>query len=275
MRLLVKVGGAQLEQPDARASFAGALARARAAGHELLVVHGGGNQIRALGGRLGLAERYVDGLRVTEGELADVVLMVLAGLVNRTLVHALQRAGVPAVGVCGADGALFGARKLSGKAGENLGFVGELAQARPELAHALLAQGFTPVIATSAPLAAGEAGSDAHFYNVNADLAAGPLAHALAADALLFLTDVPGVLGAQGELLRELDAERCAQLRAADVLRGGMLPKTGAALAAAAASPRSLIKIAPASGADAVLRALEPTVGTRFMHTGATAARRA
>ncbi|TAJ21912.1 MAG: hypothetical protein EPO68_04020, partial [Planctomycetota bacterium] len=107
-RLLVKLGGAQLEEPAARAAVARSLAAARAAGHELVIVHGGGNQIRALTKQLGIADRYHEGLRITDAATADVVLMVLAGLVNKALVADLGAAGVAAVGLCGADGAQIG-----------------------------------------------------------------------------------------------------------------------------------------------------------------------
>jgi acetylglutamate kinase len=136
MRIVVKIGGAQLEEDGARTAFARSLAGARAAGHELFVVHGGGNQIRELSKRMGLAERQVEGLRVTDSETAPVVLMVLAGLVNRRLVASLCSAGVPAVGVCGADGGIFDARKLKA-GGADIGFVGEIRHVRKQLLESL------------------------------------------------------------------------------------------------------------------------------------------
>lgn len=261
-RLLVKLGGAQLEEPAARAIVARSLAAARAAGHELVIVHGGGNQIRALGKQLGLADRYHEGLRITDAATAEVVLMVLAGLVNKALVADLASAGVPSIGLSGADGALFGARKLGGSV--DLGYVGEVDQVDPCAARALLAAGYTPVVATVAPLAHGHAGARDRFYNINADMAVGPLARALDCDAVLFLTDVPGVLDASKQRLANLSAAQCAALKASGVVSGGMIPKVQSALAALAAHPRALVKIAPAAGADAVLAALGDAVGTRF-----------
>lgn len=264
MRILVKVGGAQLEVPAARASLCQAVKRARSAGHEIVLVHGGGNQIRELVGKLGLAERYHEGLRVTDAATADVVLMVLAGLVNKELVHALETVGVRACGLSGADGSTFHARKNKDHA-VDLGYVGVIARSDTRLVELLIDEGILPVIATAAPLAKGEEDARDHFYNINADLAAGPLARALDVDALVFLTDVPGVLDADRALIASLDATECARLRASGVVHGGMIPKVEAALAASKANPEALVKIAPAAGEDAVLRALAAEVGTRFV----------
>jgi hypothetical protein len=156
VRILAKIGGAQLEVPERRAQMALAVRRAIDAGHEVVVVHGGGNQIRELGKRLGIPERQHQGLRVTDAETADVVLMVLAGLVNKVLVHDLCAAGVRAVGYAGADAQSFHVAKHE-PAGTDIGYVGTIAKVDPALTFALLEQGFTPTIATSAPLAAGAA----------------------------------------------------------------------------------------------------------------------
>ncbi len=128
----------------------------------------------------------------------------------------------------------------------------------PRLTDSLLSEDYLPLIATVAP------GPDGAFYNVNADMAAGPLARALAAQALLFLTDVSGVLDAQGRLIPVLTPEHCAELRKSGVIRDGMIPKVEAALAAVAENPDAVVKIAPATGENAVLSALDPGVGTRF-----------
>ncbi len=263
-RILVKVGGAQLEQPGPRADLCRSVALAREAGLELVLVHGGGNQIRDLVRKLGLPESYHNGLRVTDAATADVVLMVLAGLVNKELVHALETSGVRACGLSGADGATFLATKRRDPA-LDLGYVGEVGRTDVRLVELLLHEGFLPVIATAAPLQAGEDAPRDRFYNVNADLAAGPLSRALRADALLFLTDVPAVLDADKQRIAELTPAACAALRDAGVIHGGMIPKVDAALAALATNPGSIVKIAPAVGVDAVRRALSPEVGTRFV----------
>lgn len=261
MRLLVKVGGAQLEQPGPRQEFCRAVAAARGDGHEVLVVHGGGNQIRDLTRALGLVDRYHDGLRVTDAATAAAVLMVLGGSVNRTLVASLARAGVPAVGLGGADGGTFTARPLQ-RPGVELGYVGEIDTVDARLGEQLVRQGYVPVLATVAPRAA--AAPDEPFYNLNADHAAGPLCRAFACEALLFLTDTQGVLDADGQRLAALSPDDCGRLVRDGIARGGMLPKLEAALLALRENPRALVKIAPAAGADAVRAALADAVGTRF-----------
>ena len=264
MRILVKIGGAQLEEAGPRAALCTALATAKAEGHELVVVHGGGNQIRQLTRALQLPESYHDGLRITDARTAEVVLMVLGGLVNRTLVHSLQQASVPAVGLCGADGGTFTAKKLE-HAHVDLGFVGAVDHVRPQLVHTLLASGHVPVIATTAPGTHTRDGEP--FFNLNADHAAGPLCRAFGCDTLLFLTDVPAVLDAQKQRLATLTPADCERLRATGVATGGMLPKLDAALMALRDNPRALIKIAPAGAPDAVLHALRASVGTTFTTT--------
>lgn len=275
MRILVKIGGAQLEEPQQRAQLCKALAKARAEGHELVVVHGGGNQIRQLTRALQLPESYVDGLRVTDGKTAEVVLMVLGGSVNRTLVHALQQAGVPAVGLSGADGGTFTAKKLEHPKGD-LGFVGVVDHVNPQLVQSLLHSGYVPVIATTSPSSSapdGASGSEP-FFNLNADHAAGPLCRAFGCDALLFLTDVPAVLDAQKQRLPVLTPADCERLVASGVASGGMLPKLDAALMALRENPRALVKIAPGASPDtssgAVLAALRSGVGTTFTTEAAT-----
>jgi acetylglutamate kinase len=237
------------------------LARARAEGHELVVVHGGGNQIRQLVRALQIPEQYHEGLRVTDARTAEVVLMTLAGSVNKTLVRTLQGCGVAAVGLSGADDGLFTATKLV-KPGVDLGFVGAIDHVQPDLATMLLASGRVPVIATVAP-AAGQTGGEP-FFNLNADHAAGPLCRAFDCDAALFLTDVPGVLDGDGKRLAALTPADCERLVAAGVAKGGMIPKLDAALMALRDNPRALVKIAPANAPDAVLAALRDDVGTRF-----------
>jgi pyrimidine-nucleoside phosphorylase len=183
VKLLVKVGGRTLEDRAERARFAAAIASARNAGHRVAVVHGGGEQIRAMAARLGLAERKVRGLRVTDAATSEVVQAVLGGLVGRDLAVGLGRAGVRAVSLTGADGGAFSARPLAPVEGVDLGYVGEVDAVAPELWHALLDAGVVPLIAPIAPAALREerAGADegARYFNINADMAAAPIAAAL------------------------------------------------------------------------------------------------
>lgn len=259
MRVLVKVGGAQIEEPAARAELVRSVALARAAGLEIVLVHGGGNQIRTLVRKLGLPEKYHEGLRITDAATADVVLMVLAGLVGKSLAAAFEAQGVRAVSLCGADGSTF-ASVPERREDVDLGFVGSVGRVDPRLVETLLAEDYLPLVATTGP---GE--DDGPFYNVNADMAAGPLARALGAKALLFLTDVPGVLDAEKRLVPALTPERCAELRAAGVISGGMIPKVEAALAALERNPGVVVKIAPAAGPNSVLAALDPGLGTQLI----------
>lgn len=260
MRIVVKVGGAALEEPGARLRFASCLAAAAADGHELIVIHGGGQQIAGLCSRLDLPEERVQGLRVTDKETAEAVLMTLGGTVNRKLVAALQHAGLTAVGLTGADGGIFFAEPLE-VAERSLGFVGKVGELDPRLIEALLATSSIPVIATVAPR---KGHPTEPFYNINADHAVAPMARALEADAVLFLTDVAAVRDASGEPVSELDLAGLQRLRESGALQGGMLPKTDAAMAAAHALPEALVKIAPAHAPDCVRFALDEAIGTRL-----------
>lgn len=263
MRVLVKIGGAQLSHPRSRGELADAIADAVAAGHQLILVHGGGDQIRDLTKRLGIEDRYHDGLRITDAPTAEAVLMVLGGQVNRQLVADLSAKGVGAVGITGADGETFSAAPLL-REGVDLGYVGSVHRVRNDLVESLLAQDLVPCIATVAPLDRHLDGSPEHFYNINADHCAGPLAEAFGADTLLFLTNVAGVLDGDGQRIPALTPLACAELRESGVIRDGMIPKVEAAVAAVAAHPTGAIKIAPANGGNAILRALEADTGTTF-----------
>ncbi|MFK7742668.1 MAG: acetylglutamate kinase [Planctomycetota bacterium] len=261
MKILVKIGGAQLEHPDARSRFCAAVAAACRAGHEVLLVHGGGNQIRSVSESMGLESRYHEGLRITDEATAEVALMVLGGLVNKRLVQSLTANGTAAVGLTGADGGTFSAKKLT-RAGVDLGFVGAVDQIDPSLVQTLLAAGTVPVLATVAPPT--QHGGCEPFFNINADHAAGPLGYAFGCDVLLFLTDVPGVRNAKSETMPMMNDADCERLIASGVAKGGMQPKIEAAQLAARANPQAIVKIASAKGADCVLAALRDGAGTRF-----------
>lgn len=230
MRLCVKIGGALLESTAGRGVLARTLSGARRAGHALIVVHGGGKQIGALAQRLGLEERRHAGLRITDRATAEVVTWVLAGEVNKTLVGDLVRAGIPAIGLTGADLGLFSPQRK--KAAADLGYVGTLQPADVQARRIvpLLEQGIVPVLATLGPEAGAAPGEP--FLNVNADEAAGPIAAALDADELVMLSDVAGVLGPDGGLLPRVTASEIADLVQGGVIRDGMIPKVLAATAA-------------------------------------------
>lgn len=269
MRILVKIGGAQLEQPGPRQQLCNAIKDALNQGHEIIVVHGGGNQIRAVGKQLGLQDRYHEGLRITDRATADAVLMVLGGLVNRNFVQSLAQSDLKAVGLTGADGNTFSAKPLT-RTGVDLGFVGSVDKVDSTLVESLLKGGFVPVIATVAPGTNGtgtnsSSESDGQpFFNINADHAVAPLGRALDCDAVLFLTDVDGVLDAQGKLMPLLTDNDCERLIKTGVAAGGMQPKLESAQLAARENPHAIVKIAAASGDDCVLAALRDGSGSRF-----------
>lgn len=280
MRILIKIGGAQLEQPGPRRQLCESIHAAQQAGHEVLIVHGGGNQIRTVGKALGLQDRYHEGLRITDKATAEAVLMVLGGSVNRTLVHALATCAVKAVGITGADGATFSAKPMV-RTGVDLGYVGSIDKVDGTLVETLLKSGHVPVIATVAPRtsAAGNAATeqaadeatdkttDEPFFNINADHAAGTLCREFDCDALLFLTDVDGVLDAAGRMMPLLTDTDCDRLISTGVVAGGMQPKLESAQRAAHASPHAIVKIASAGADNCVLAGLRDGAGTRFFAT--------
>ncbi len=220
MRFVVKLGGAGLENPALLEGSMRAIADLVRDGNQVAVVHGGGAQLTRMLKALGIESEFVNGLRVTTKETRDVALMVLAGRVNKVLVAALGALGQPAVGLSGGDGLIFRARKK--RTAPDLGYVGEIASSDPRWIEAIWRLSSVPVISSMA------LGFDGEYYNVNADEMAAACAIACNADALVFLTDVPGVKGADGEVLRWLSIDQIAEMAQSAVIYGGMLPKLGA-----------------------------------------------
>jgi acetylglutamate kinase len=215
--VVVKVGGAVMERSPLARSFAEDVSLLQHAGIHPVIVHGGGPQLTRVSRRLGLEASFVDGVRVTDLETLDVATMVLAGKLNTEVVATLVAGDVRAVGISGVDGGLALVRR---QAQPDLGFVGEIVEVRPDVVRTLLSSGFVPVVASIAADAQG------HPYNVNADVMAAELAVELGAGKLVYVNDVPGVIGAGGELLSELSApEALALLDADGVVEGGMIPK--------------------------------------------------
>ncbi len=221
MTIVVKLGGAALEDVSTLRKCARAIAELAKDGHRVAVVHGGGSALTRVLKQLGKKSEFVDGLRVTDAETRDVALMVLGGMVNKKLVAAIQAAGMPAVGFCGGDGMSFRARKKLVR-GNDLGFVGEICFAEPCWIEALWQQGGIPVLASLA------LGADGEYYNVNADEMAAACAAACHADALIFLTDVPGVNDAHGSVIPRLSTKQAEAMATAAIISGGMLPKLAA-----------------------------------------------
>ncbi|WP_421717339.1 acetylglutamate kinase [Algiphilus sp.] len=231
--VVVKYGGNAMENPAQATSFARDITLMKLVGIHPVVVHGGGPQIGQHLERLGIASRFVNGLRVTDAETMDVVEMMLGGRVNKALVSAINQQGGRAVGLTGKDGGLIRARKLDSD-GEDIGQVGEVASIDPEVVTHLEAGGFIPVIA---PVGLGEDGA---AYNINADTVAGKIASVLKAEKLMLLSNIRGVLDAEGNLLTGLDTHEVDGLISDGTIHGGMLPKIGCALDAVRSGVRAV-----------------------------------
>lgn len=220
--VVIKLGGHAMGSDEAMAEFARDVALLKQVGVHPVIVHGGGPMINAMLDRLGVESTFIDGKRVTDEATMEVVEMVLAGRVNKRLVHALQAQGTRAVGLTGKDGGLLSCTPLDPK----LGFVGQPETVDTSVLQTLFKDDVIPVIA---PLAGGKDGAT---YNLNGDTMAGVIAGALKADRLLLLTDVEGVKDDQGNVLTELTPQDIDSLKADGTIAGGMIPKTETARAA-------------------------------------------
>jgi acetylglutamate kinase len=226
--VVIKFGGNAMVDEALKSSFAQDIVLLKQVGVNPVIVHGGGPQIGKLLEQIGKKSRFIEGMRVTDNETMDVVEMVLGGQVNKQIVSLINRHGGRAVGLTGKDGGLITARKmrLSGDDSEinDLGQVGEVESIDPRVVTMLDNDDFIPVIA---PIGVG---ADGASYNINADLVAGELARVLGAEKLLLLTNTPGVLDLDGNLLTGLSAADTEQLITSGVIHGGMLPKVRCAL---------------------------------------------
>ena len=230
--VVVKYGGNAMENPQQATSFARDITLMKLVGIHPVVVHGGGPQIGQHLEKLGIASRFVNGLRVTDAATMEVVEMMLGGHVNKALVAAINQQGGRAVGLTGKDGGLIRARKLPSE--EDIGQVGEVAAIDPEVITHLEAGGFIPVIA---PVGVGEDGA---AYNINADTVAGKIASVLRAEKLMLLSNIRGVLDTGGNLLTGLDTHEVDALIADGTIHGGMLPKIACALDAVKSGVRAV-----------------------------------
>jgi acetylglutamate kinase len=224
--VVIKYGGAAMEDLELREEFARDVVLLKYVGLNPIVVHGGGPDITAYMERLGMPVQFVGGLRVSDPQTVEIAKMVLVGKVNKEIVLRLGRHGQPAVGLCGDDGSLFRATRRTAPGGEDIGFVGAIERVNVDvLEH--VARDYIPVIASVG------ADRDGNSYNVNADEAAGAVAGALGAYKIVFLTDVPGWLADDGDpdsLVGQASAgEVEAQLAS---LQGGMRPKLAACVEA-------------------------------------------
>lgn len=226
--VVVKYGGHAMGEENLAREFGRDIALLKQVGINPVVVHGGGPQINAMLKRLAITSTFIDGLRVTDAAMVEVVEMVLAGTVNKYVSGLITQAGAMAVGICGKDGGMIRARKLTrtkknpGGDGEtvlDLGFVGEPAAVDVRVIHALTGGGLVPVIA---PVGAD---ADGQTYNINADTVASAIAGALHADRLLMLTDVAGVLDKEKVLIPTLTLAEVEERIADGTITAGMIPK--------------------------------------------------
>ncbi|MEM7299881.1 MAG: acetylglutamate kinase [Pseudomonadota bacterium] len=233
--IVIKYGGHAMGDEALSRAFARDVALLRQSGVDPIVVHGGGPQIGAMLERMGIESEFRGGLRVTDKATVEIVEMVLAGSINKAIVSAFNAEGARAIGLCGKDGNMVSATRLRRTVrdpGSNiesivdLGFVGEPDTVNTEVLDMLAGSGLIPVIA---PVAYG---SDGETYNVNADTFAGAVAGALDAERLLFLTDVPGVLDKDGNLIREMTISRANALIEDGTISGGMIPKVETCISA-------------------------------------------
>ncbi len=215
--IVIKFGGHAMTDPKLFEAFAKDMVLLRQVGIHPIVVHGGGPQINRMLDELKHEATFVDGLRVTDTTTMGVVEMVLSGQVNKSIAHAINRAGGRAVGISGKDGDLVRAVKVKGD--QDLGFVGEPELVNPAVLSSFEASGIIPVIA---PIAADGEGQT---FNINGDTMAGAIASAVGAARLMLLTDVIGVLDKQGHLMSEIKLDQVAALRQDGTIKGGMIPK--------------------------------------------------
>jgi acetylglutamate kinase len=238
--IVIKYGGNAMTDPKLQDCFARDVVLLKLVGMNPVVVHGGGPQINDLLDKLGKKGEFIQGMRVTDAETMDVVEMVLGGAVNKGIVNLINRHGGKAVGLTGQDGAFIRATKLLMENKEapgefiDIGMVGDITSIDPSIIQFLDTGDFIPVIA---PIGVGPEGET---YNINADVVAGKLAEILGAEKLILLTNTPGVLDKEGNLLTGLTAKEIDALFADGTLSGGMLPKISSALDAARSGVRSV-----------------------------------
>lgn len=227
-RIVVKYGGHAMVDPDLKKLFARQIILFQYIGIQVVVVHGGGPQISSVLDQMGIQSTFIEGKRVTDTRTMDVVEMVLAGGINKEIVHLINSEGGRAVGLSGKDGGLIKAKKLfsrrkhpDGTVTEDLdmGHVGEVKEINPEIIDAVEKAGYVAVIAPSG------VGDDGLTYNINADTVAAGIANRLKVEKLIILTDEAGVLDSTGRLISSLKYTEIPELIKTGVVTGGMIPK--------------------------------------------------
>lgn len=238
--IVIKYGGNAMTDPQLKESFASDVVLLKLVGMNPVVVHGGGPQINEMLDKLGKKGEFIQGMRVTDEETMDIVEMVLGGHVNKEIVNLINQKGGRAVGLTGQDGNFIHAKKLLMADMNNpaemidVGQVGDITKIDPSIINFLDSGDFIPVIA---PIGVGP---DGETYNINADVVAGKLAEILGAEKLILLTNMPGVLDKNGNLLTGLTPKQIDDLVEDGTLSGGMLPKISSALDAARSGVKSV-----------------------------------
>ena len=231
--MVIKYGGNAMTDPELQAAFAEDVVLLKLVGINPVVVHGGGPQIETALKRLGKQGEFIQGMRVTDAETMEVVEWVLAGEVQQDIVGLINQAGGKAVGLTGRDGGMIRAKKLKmvdnkdASIEYDVGQVGDIESIDPSVVKALQDDAFIPVVS---PIGFGV---NNESYNINADVVASKLAMVLGAEKLMLLTNIPGVLDKQGQLLTELTSKEIDALCEDGTISGGMLPKIAGALDAA------------------------------------------
>ena len=240
MKLVIKIGGAALDDKELVNNFARTIPSLCREGHKLVIVHGGGAALSRTLKQLGCDSTFINGLRVTDSQTRDVAMMVLAGQLNKQLVAAIGDAGQPAIGICGGDLRMVLASK---KKQPDLGYVGEISSVDAKWITRFWDAGVVPVVSSLA------LGFDGEYYNVNADQMASAFAIACDADALVYLTDVAGVKDATGSVIRWLGVQNIAEMVEQATVSGGMLPKLEACTSALKKGV-TRVRILPAARAE-------------------------
>ena len=238
--MVVKLGGSLLENAVLRRNALDSIVDQWRSGARVVLVHGGGKHVDGMLSRVGIEKETVAGLRVTHADSLEIVVSVLAGLVNKTLVAELSALGVDAVGLSGPDGATLHADVHPPIDGIDLGSVGKIREASPALIKTIVAGNFLPVIGS---VALGPGGT---LLNVNADSAAAAIAVALGAGKLIFLTDVPGLLDDKGHVIERIQSDSVEQMLTYRVVRGGIVPKLQACVDALSGGVREVRICGPA-----------------------------
>lgn len=254
--IIIKIGGSMLGSHDTTLND---LVTLQKRGILPVVVHGGGNKITEWLNKMGVATRFVRGMRVTDAPTLEVVVAVLAGLINKELVAAITAKGGKAMGLSGTDGGLIHAKIKN----PELGYVGEVTKVNPEPIKAVLNAGYIPIIAPNGFRVSRRDSDPVLLLNLNGDVVASEIAGALQAERLIFLTDVAGVQDSKGKSLPKLSAAEAKAMIASGAISGGMIPKVEACLSALAKVPSA--QIIDGRKARALLSAIngEP-IGTKI-----------